>query len=92
MDMGMNEKRCPVCGRGELVDILYTGGSPREEPKQGSDTRQIETYSCGHERIGAPLDEAASPESDLGVEHRTTEETVDSPEPGPNLEPGTDTE
>ena len=86
----MNEKRCPVCGRGELVDILYTGGSPREEPQQRSDTRQVETYSCGHERIGPGLDEAASPDSDLEVEQRTAEETVDSPEPGPDLEPRTE--
>jgi len=90
MDVERNEKRCPVCGRGELVDILYTGGSPREAPKQGSDTRQIETYSCGHELVGAPLDETASPESDLEVEHRTAQETVDTPEPGPDLEPGTE--
>jgi hypothetical protein len=82
--MDGNERRCPVCGRGELVDILYTGGSPREEPQQGSDTRQVETYSCGHESIGAPLDEAASPDSGLEVEHRTAEETVDPPpEPPP---------
>ena len=90
MDVDRNEKRCPVCGRGELVDILYTGGSSREAPNQGSDTRQIETYSCGHERIGAPLDEAASPESDLEVEHRTVVERVDTPERGPDLEPGTE--
>jgi hypothetical protein len=88
MDVDRNEKRCPVCGRGELVDILYTGGSPSEAPKQGSDTRQIETYSCGHERTGASLDEAASPESGLEVEHRSAEETVDAPEPGPDLGPG----
>lgn len=84
--MDGNEKRCPVCGRGELVDIVYTGGSSQEEPKQGSDTRQVEIYSCGHERIGAPLDDAASPDSDLDVERRTAEETVDSPEPEPKPE------
>jgi hypothetical protein len=84
--MDVNEKRCPVCGRGELVDILYTGGSSPEEPQQGSDTRQVETYSCGHERIGASLDEAASPDSDLEVERRTAEETVDPPEPEPGPE------
>lgn len=81
--MDASEKRCPVCGRGELVEILYTGGSSREEPKQGSDTRQVEAYSCGHERIGASLDEAASPDSDLEVERRTAEETVDPPETEP---------
>ena len=90
MDEERNEKRCPVCGRGELVDILYTGGSPREAPRQGSDTRQVEAYSCGHEWTGAPLDETASPEGDLDVEHRTAEETVDTPESGRDLEPGTE--
>lgn len=84
--MDGNEKRCPVCGRGELVDILYTEGSPREEPRQASDTRQVEVYSCGHERIGAPLDESASPDSDLDVERRTAEETVDPSESEPRPE------
>jgi hypothetical protein len=84
--MDVTPKRCPVCGRGELVDILYTEGSPREEPQQGSDTRQVETYSCGHERIGASLDEAASSDSDLDVERRTAAETVDQPEGDPSSE------
>jgi len=77
--MNVSEKRCPVCGRGELVDLLYTEGSPPDDPRQGSDTRQVEIYSCGHERVGPRLDESAAPDGDLEVEHRTTDETVDPP-------------
>jgi hypothetical protein len=72
------DTRCPVCGRGELVDLLYTEGSGDEEI-QRSDTRQVATYSCGHERVGPPLDESASPDSALDVEQRTSDETVDPP-------------
>jgi hypothetical protein len=82
--MNVSEKRCPVCGRGELVDLLYTEGSPRDDPRQGSDTRQVEIYSCGHERVGPRLDESATDDGDLEAEHRTAEETVDPP---PGQEP-----
>jgi hypothetical protein len=81
---GAADRRCPVCGRGELVDIVYTGGSAdRDVPMQRSDTRQVETYSCGHEREGPRLDESASPESGLDVERRSSGDTVDPP-PGPS--------
>lgn len=71
---------CPICGRGELVDIIYTAGSSDEGvPIQGSDTHQVETYSCGHEREGPRLDESASPQSGLDVERRSSDDTVDPP-------------
>ena len=41
---------------------------------QGPESRQLETYSCGHEVDGAPL---ARADEDLDVERRTTEETAE---------------
>ena len=74
------ETRCPICGRGELVDILYTAGSSDEgADMQQSDTRQVATYSCGHEQEGPRLDESASPQSGLDVERRSSRDTVDPP-------------
>jgi hypothetical protein len=75
-------RKCPVCGRGDLVDITYREGSPDEvgEEIQTSDTRQVEAYSCGHERKGPRLDRSASGSEALEVERRETEETVQPPE------------
>ncbi len=74
-------KKCPECGRGDLVDITYREGSPAEvgEEIQTSETRQVETYSCGHELIGPRLDRSAAGTSALEVERRETEETVEPP-------------
>jgi hypothetical protein len=72
--------RCPVCGRGTLVDIAYTELSSADVPMQEADSRQVETYSCGHERVGPRLDESASPRSGLDVERRSSPETADSPD------------
>jgi hypothetical protein len=80
-------RRCPRCGRGELIDISFDEGAPSEvmgvgegpedAPAQIARTRQIETYSCGHEVIGPRLDEAD--ETELDVERRTSGETTDPP-------------
>jgi len=72
-------KKCPRCGRGDLVDITYREGSPEDvdEPIQTSDTRQVETYSCGHEVVGPSLDRTA--EQGVEAERRTSEETAEPP-------------
>ncbi len=71
-------KKCPQCGEGDLVDIVYRGGSEAvpDEEIQEADTRQVEIYSCGHEVTGPALDFAAGSD-DLEVERRQTNETVD---------------
>ena len=48
-------KRCPVCGRGVLVDLGFDADPPGgpETPQQQPDARQVERYSCGHEVVGA---------------------------------------
>ena len=76
----MSEKRCPECGVGLMVDVSYRAGASGEDgPEiQEPGSRQVETYSCGHEVVGPRLEETASEDS-LEVEHRTAEETVEEP-------------
>lgn len=66
---------CPVCGIGSLADIAYDVDPTGNEPAQGSDSRQVTVYSCGH-RVGGPRLDSAD-EDRLDVERRTSEETVD---------------
>jgi hypothetical protein len=72
--------RCPICGQGRLVDVAFDGAAggraPDEEPKQRSDSREVDVYSCGHEVSGEPLDRA---DRSLGVETRTSDEPVGDP-------------
>ena len=75
-------RRCPRCGEGTLVDVTFRGGSPKEEigeEIQLSDTRQVESYSCGHEVPGPSLAESAAGTDDLEVERRGSEETAGPP-------------
>jgi hypothetical protein len=75
-------RTCPVCGRGRVVDITYREGSPEEigEEIQTAETRQVETFSCGHEVTGPKLDRTAAGSEALEAERRETEETVQPPE------------
>jgi hypothetical protein len=74
-------KRCPVCGQGTLVEITYREDSPMEpeagEPIQTGESRQVESYSCGHEVRGPRLDESAAGTDELQVERRQTDETAE---------------
>ncbi len=75
-------KRCPICGRGRLVDITFREGPQHEgvdEEIQTADTRQVETYTCGHEVPGPRLDETAAGTDDLQVERRESDETGGTP-------------
>ena len=76
-----SDLRCPRCGEGVLTDVTYDA-SPLGETEQQPESKQRETYSCGHVVVGAAL---ASADTDrLDVEQRGSEETVD---PSPS-EPG----
>ncbi len=79
MSQTAEPKRCPECGRGALVEITFREGSTKAEgePIQEADTRQVETYSCGHEVIGPPLDRTASGPDALEVERRNSTDTVE---------------
>ena len=71
---------CPICGQGRLVDVAFDAGTgdrgPGEEPKQRSDSSEVDVYSCGHEVPGASLEHA---DRSLGVETRTSDEPVGDP-------------
>jgi len=65
-----------------LVDITYREGSNPEgvaEEVQVADSRQVETFSCGHEVTGPPLSDGASGSAALEVERRESEDTADTP-------------
>ena len=72
-------KKCPVCGKGVLVEVTFREGATgaEDEPIQTADTRQVETYSCGHEVLGPPLDRTAAGTDELDAERRTSEETTE---------------
>ena len=74
-------KRCPRCGEGVLVDIAFREGSDLADGEeiQEADTRQVETYSCGHEVSGPRLDRTAAGSDALEVERRDSSETTEPP-------------
>ncbi len=80
MAQDAERRRCPVCGEGELVDITYRAGANPEgvdEELQVADSRQVETYSCGHESAGPSLADSAAGSAEMEVERRTSEDTAD---------------
>ena len=68
------EGRCPVCGKGTLADIDFGGDDQFQDPE----SRQVDTYTCGHEVPRAPLEVADTDR--LDVEQRTSEE-ASAPDP-----------
>jgi hypothetical protein len=68
-----HEHRCPICGQGILQEL-----GPEADAVQGPETRQRQTYSCGHDVAEPPLETTAR-DRRLEVERRSTEDTVDPP-------------
>jgi hypothetical protein len=70
--------RCPICGRGELKDLVFDGGTGELEgiPTQLADSSEVDVYTCGHEVTGASL---ARADRSLHVERRASEDTVPPP-------------
>ena len=68
--------RCPICGTGVLRDIAYDD-NPTEPTgiKQAPESREVLTFSCGHEVEAHRLDESAR--RDPNVERRESDDTVD---------------
>jgi hypothetical protein len=67
--------RCPVCGEGVLTDIAYDEHHPLLPlPKQAPESRELLTFSCGHEAEDRLLGQAER--DDPNVERRETSETV----------------
>lgn len=69
-----SDSRCPICGEGTLSDIDFDGDDQFQDPE----SRQVDTYTCGHEVPRAPLEVADT--NRLDVEQRTSED-VASPTP-----------
>lgn len=63
-----------MCGDGVLRDLSYDAAS---EGGQQPESRQLETYTCGHEVMGDRLDGADT--RTLDVEQRGSEETATPP-------------
>ena len=71
--------QCPVCGKGTLADIAFDALPPTDrEPEQQPESRQLDTYTCGHKVVGSPLEVA---DEQLDVERRGSDETAE-PLPG----------
>jgi hypothetical protein len=67
--------RCPTCGEGTLVDVSFDlDANADADGSQDADSRQIETYSCGHTIVGPRL--SSADQDALTVERRTSDETV----------------
>ena len=67
--------RCPTCGEGTLVDVSFDlDANSQTDGAQDADSRQIETYSCGHTVVGPRL--STADQDALTVERRTSDETV----------------
>jgi hypothetical protein len=71
---GTEADRCPICGQGILTDIAFDA-APRSEPdlRQTAESRELITYSCGHEVPGSSV--ATADGNRLDVERRTSSET-----------------
>jgi hypothetical protein len=62
---------CPICGKGTLITIDFGEQQP--------ESRQVQTFTCGHEVEGARLQTADAEK--LDVERRTSEETAQPTDP-----------
>jgi hypothetical protein len=73
----VEDRRCPTCGRGTLATITHDETPPGSdlELAQQADSRQVETFTCGHSVIGPALSTADADR--LDVERRTAGETAD---------------
>ena len=69
-DAAGDEGRCPVCGRGTLADIDFGGDDLVQDPA----SRQVDTYTCGHEVPRASLEVADADR--LDVERRSSDEVA----------------
>ena len=76
MATGSDAGRCPRCGEGTLVDISFDldPSDPVADGMQEAESRQVETYSCGHTVVGPRL--SSADQEAMSVERRTSDETT----------------
>ena len=72
-----SDLRGPVCGEGVLGDIAYDEQDRLGSLKQAPESREVLTFSCGHEVEAGLLGEAAR--DDQNVERRQSEESAPKP-------------
>jgi hypothetical protein len=73
-----SDLRCPICGEGVLGDIAYDEQHPGlDMPKQGPESHEVLTFSCGHEVESRLLADAAR--NDQNVERRQSQESAPEP-------------
>lgn len=80
MGRAEGDTRCPICGEGTLVDVVFDEAVDWDDaPRQDADSPETSVYSCGHEVRGPSL---ATADSDaLAVERRRSQDTVDGGAP-----------
>ncbi len=73
------ELRCPICRMGVVADIAFDRDPTHTEgePRQGAETTEVTTYTCGHQVPGRSL--AGADAEALDVERRQSEDTVTPP-------------
>jgi len=70
------QQRCPLCGKGVFVDVVYEDPEPDEtKPKLTGDSYEVLLFSCGHEVRGTSL--ATADAERLTVETRDSEGATD---------------
>jgi hypothetical protein len=72
-----SDLRCPICGEGVLGDIAYDEQDRLGSLKQAPESRELLSFSCGHEVEAGRLAEAAR--DDQNVERRQSEESAPKP-------------
>ena len=79
MATGSGTGRCPTCGEGTLVDVSFDldPTDPVADGMQEAESRQIETFSCGHTIVGPRL--SSADQEAMTVERRTSDETTMPP-------------
>ena len=84
-----DQQRCPLCGKGVFVDVVYEDPEPDEtKPKLTGDSYEVLLFSCGHEVRGTSL--ATADAERLTVEARDSEgatDPIDEPVDGSGNEP-----
>ena len=84
-----DQQRCPLCGKGVFVDVVYEDPEPDEtKPKLTGDSYEVLLFSCGHEVRGTSL--ATADAERLTVEARDSEgatDPIDEPGNEPSNQP-----
>jgi hypothetical protein len=84
MTDGPDPATCPICGRGVLADIAFDAPGPDRQPdlRQTAESREVLTFTCGHEVPGPSMRSADA--DALDVERRRSAEAATPPPDEPD--------